>query len=69
LSGSGHTFLRNALGGAVQDIKFSSTLEKQLSTVVCDLFGKMTNKASDVYDKLKTNISDSGGGVSLTSAI
>ena len=69
LSGSGHTFLKNALGGAVQDTKFSSTLEKQLSTVVCDLFGKMTNKASDVYDKLKTNISDSGGGVSLTSAI
>lgn len=69
LSGNGNTFIKNALGGAVKDTAFANNLEKQLSTVVCDLFGKMNNKASDVYDILKTNISDSGGGTSLTSAI
>ena len=69
LSGNGNTFIKNALGGAVKDTAFANNLEKQLSGVVCELFGKMNNKASDVYDILKTNISDSGGGTSLTSAI
>lgn len=61
LSGDGYTFLRNALGGAVKDTKFISSLETQLSKVVCELFGKMNDKASGVYDKLKTGMSDSGG--------
>lgn len=61
LSGDGYTFLRNALGGAVKDTKFISSLETQLSGVVCQLFGKMNDKASGVYDKLKTGMSDSGG--------
>lgn len=69
LSGNGNTFIKNALGGAVKDTAFANNLEKQLSGVVCELFGKMSNKASDVYDKLKTNITDSRGGESLTSAI
>lgn len=69
LSGNGNTFIKNALGGAVKDTAFTNNLEKQLSGVVCELFGKMSNKASDVYDKLKTNITDSRGGESLTSAI
>jgi hypothetical protein len=69
LSGNGNTFIKNALGSAVKDTAFANNLEKQLSGVVCELFGKMNNKASDVYDILKTNISDSGGGTSLTSAI
>jgi hypothetical protein len=69
LSGNGNTFIKNALGGAVKDTAFANNLEKQLSGVVCELFGKMNNKASDVYNILKTNISDSGGGTSLTSAI
>jgi hypothetical protein len=69
LSGNGNTFIKNALGGAVKDTAFANNLEKQLSGVVCELFGKMNNKALDVYDILKTNISDSGGGMSLTSAI
>ena len=66
LSGGGHVFLRNALGDAVQDIKFVNSLEKQLSTIVCESYKSMSDKASNVYDKLKTNISDSGGEISFT---
>ena len=61
LSGQGYTFLRNALGGAVKDYAFVQSLEKQLSSVVCSLFGKMNDKASDVYGKLKTDMSNGGG--------
>ena len=61
LSGDGYTFIRNALGGVVKDTKFANSLEKQLSGIVCELFGKMNDKASGVYDKLKTGIADSGG--------
>lgn len=69
LSGNGNTFIKNALGGAVKDTAFANNLEKQLSGVVCELFGKMSDKASDVYNKLNTNITDSRGGESLTSSI
>jgi hypothetical protein len=61
LSGDGYTFIRNALGGVVKDTKFVNSLEKQLSGIVCELFGKMNDKASGVYDKLKTGMADSGG--------
>jgi hypothetical protein len=61
LSGSGYTFIRNALGGVVKDSKFAKILEKQISGIVCELFGKMNDKASGVYSKLKTDISGSGG--------
>ena len=63
LSGQGYTFIRNALGGAVKDYKFVESLEKQLSSTVCSLFGKMNDKASGVYDKLKSSVtSDTGIG-------
>ena len=61
LSGSGYTFIRNALGGAARDTKFIANLEKNLSSTVCSLFGKMNDKASDVYGKLKTDVSNGGG--------
>jgi len=61
LSGDGYTFIRNALGGVVKDTKFANSLEKQLSGIVCELFGKMNDKASGVYDKLKSGMADSGG--------
>jgi hypothetical protein len=62
LEGQGYTFLRNALGGAVKDYGFIQSIEKQISGIVCELFGKMNDKASGVYDKLKTDIT-SGGGI------
>ena len=63
LEGQGYTFLRNALGGAVKDTKFIQSIEGQISGIVCQLFGKMNDKASGVYDKLKTDVTygDLGG--------
>lgn len=61
LSGSGYTFIRNALGGAVADTKFAESLNKQLSGVVCELFDKMNDKASGVFNKLKTDVANGGG--------
>jgi len=60
LSGDGYTFLRNALGGAVKDYGFVQSLEKQLSSTVCGVFDKMNDKASDVYNKLKTGATNDG---------
>lgn len=62
LEGQGYTFLRNALGGAVKDYGFIQSIEKQISGIVCELFGKMNNKASGVYDKLKTDVTSGGIG-------
>jgi hypothetical protein len=56
LEGQGYTFLRNALGGAVKDTAFIKGIETQISGIVCQLFGKMNDKASGVYDKLKTDV-------------
>jgi hypothetical protein len=56
LEGQGYTFLRNALGGAVKDTKFIDSIVDQIGGIVCELFGKMNNKASGVYDKLKTDV-------------
>jgi REP element-mobilizing transposase RayT len=63
LEGKGYTFLRNALLGAIKDSSFAEKLESQLSSIVCEVFGKMNDKASGVYDKLKTSITsgDIGG--------
>ena len=64
LEGQGYVFLRNALLGVVEDSAFAQKLEEQLSTVVCEVFGKMNDKASGVYDKLKSSISDKTGALS-----
>jgi hypothetical protein len=71
LEGQGYTFLRNALGGAVKDTKFIQSIEGQISGIVCQLFGKMNDKASGVYDKLKTDVTsgDLGGIGGLLSSL
>jgi hypothetical protein len=63
LEGQGYTFLRNALGGAVKDYGFIQSIEKQISGIVCELFGKMNDKASGVFDKLKTDVVGGVGGL------
>jgi len=63
LEGNGYTFLRNALLGVLQDSAFATKLEEQMSSIVCEVFGKMNDKASDVYDKLKTSVTDKVGGL------
>lgn len=71
LEGQGYTFLRNALGGAVKDTKFIQSIEGQIGGIVCQLFGKMNDKASGVYDKLKTDVTsgDLGGVGGLLSSL
>jgi hypothetical protein len=64
LEGQGYTFLRNALGGAVKDTAFIKSIETQISGIVCQLFGKMTDKASGIFDKLKSEDGSQGlGGI------
>jgi hypothetical protein len=53
MGGKGADFLRNALGGAVKDTKFVSSLEASLEGFVCGIFNNFTGKAEQVYDKLK----------------
>jgi hypothetical protein len=56
MEGKGYSFLRNALGDAVKETAFMSNLENQLSGVVCEVFGTFSKKATDVYDKLKPEL-------------
>jgi hypothetical protein len=63
LEGQGYTFLRNALGGAVKDYAFTQSIEKQISGIVCQVFGKVNDKASGVFDKLKTDVAGGIGGL------
>jgi len=64
LEGQGYTFLRNALGGAVKDTAFIKGIETQISGIVCQMFGKMSDKASGVFDKLKSEDGKEGlGGI------
>ena len=63
LEGQGYTFLRNALGGAVKDYAFTQSIEKQISGIVCQVFGKVNDKASGVFDKLKTDVTSGIGGL------
>ena len=67
LEGQGYTFLRNALGGAVKDVGFIKSIETQISDIVCQVFDKMTDKASGVFDKLKPEDGTQGIGGLLSS--
>jgi hypothetical protein len=55
LEGKGYVFLRNAIGGAIQDSKFAENLSSQLESIVCEIYRKFNDKASDVYGKLTPN--------------
>ena len=50
-------FLNSALADAVKDQTFVENVERKISDIVCDLFSKMSEKASKVYDKLKPDVS------------
>jgi hypothetical protein len=56
MEGAGYDFMRNALGDAIKETTFMSSLENQLSGIVCDVFGTFTKKATKVYDKLKPEV-------------
>jgi hypothetical protein len=67
LEGQGYTFLRNALGGAVKDTTFIKSIETQISDIVCQMFDKMTDNASGVFNKLKSEDGKEGIGGLLSS--
>ena len=52
LEGKGYSFIRNALGSAIEDTKFAQSLEGMLQDVVCEIYRKFNSKASDVYKKV-----------------
>lgn len=49
-------FLNSALADAVKDQTFVENVQRKINDVVCDLFSKMSEKASKVYDKLKPDV-------------
>ena len=51
--GRGYDFMRNALGDAIKETTFISSLENQLSGIVCSVFSGFNKKASEVHSKLK----------------
>jgi hypothetical protein len=56
LESKGYVFLRNAIGGAIKDSKFADTLSNQLESIVCEIYRKFNDKASDVYGKLTPDV-------------
>lgn len=56
MEGKGYSFMRNALGDAIKETAFMTSLENQLSGTVCGVFGDYNKKATEVYNKLKPEI-------------
>lgn len=56
LQGTGYTILRNALLGAIGDTKVAKDLSDKLEDFVCQVYHKLTGRAEEVYDKVKTNV-------------
>jgi len=54
MEGKGYSFMRNALGDAIKETAFMTSLENQLSGTVCGVFGDFNKKATEVYNKLNT---------------
>jgi hypothetical protein len=54
--GTGYNFMRNALGDAVKETTFMSSLENQLAGTVCSIFSGFNKKASEVHNKLKPSV-------------
>ena len=53
LSGGGWAFVRNAINDGIHSSDFIKSLENSMESTICDLFGKLTGKASEVVNKLK----------------
>jgi len=54
--GAGYNFMRNALGDAVKETAFMSSLENQLAGTVCSVFSGFNKKATEVHNKLNPAI-------------
>jgi hypothetical protein len=53
-TGAGYSLIRNTLGGALKSSEFIQKIEEGLESTVCGLFGKFTDNAEKVKEKLKT---------------
>jgi hypothetical protein len=49
-----YDFIRNELGKLIEDSSIGSSLENKFAGIVCDMFGKFTDKAQTVANKLNT---------------
>lgn len=47
-----YDFVRNQLGKLIEESSIGSTLENKFAGIVCDMFGKFSDKAQGVADKL-----------------
>lgn len=53
MDGVGYRIIMNAVGGAIKDDTFISTLSDKMSDSVCKLFGSFQDKAENVLNKIK----------------
>jgi hypothetical protein len=53
MSSGGWAFLRNAINDGIHSTDFVRSLENSMESTICDLFNKLTGKASEVVDKLQ----------------
>ena len=53
MSGGGWVFLRNAINDGIHSTEFVRSLENSMESTICELFNKLTGKASEVVDKLQ----------------
>lgn len=61
LSGMALNFVRNTIGSIAKDQKIIQELEDKLSTSVCELMHKFTDKAENVKNTLKGNVPNAMG--------
>jgi len=54
MNSGGYSFVRNALNDAIHGTEFIQSLQNSMESTICELFGKLTGKASEVVDKLKS---------------
>lgn len=53
MNSGGYVFLRNAINDGIHSTDFVRSLESSMESTICDLFNKLTGKASEVVDKLQ----------------
>jgi hypothetical protein len=53
MSSGGWAFLRNAINDGIHSTDFVRSLESSMESTICNLFNKLTGKASEVVDKLQ----------------
>ena len=55
VTGQFANFIRNTLGGLVKDVSFVSKIENFIGDMVCSGLDMLSDKAENVYNKLKNS--------------